>query len=362
MKFGVLHFFEHPAGEKSEHRVFREQLDTLRAAEDLGFDSVWAPEHHFTQYGFCASPMLTLAAMASVTRRVRLGTGVVVLPFNDPVRIAEEGAMIDLMSDGRLELGVGRGFQPVEFKGFGIDQATSGEIFEEALQIIERAWTADTVSFKGKHFNVQEHAVRPRPLQKPHPPIWMAAVGRPSFEMAGRHGYNLLCSLVPGFDGQTGTGLLDVYRTARHAAGHDPEAQVGALCMVYCAETTAKARQDFGGPVLWYYRTIADYVAHPAGRAAVQSYEGYDATRRFARGVEWDQLLESGALICGNPDVCIKQIKELQRKHGFNHLLCWTRLAGLSHSNVLESMQLFNRYVMPHFRREEPDHRRAAGA
>ena len=109
MKFGILHFFEHAAGGKTEHQIVREQLDCMRAAEDMGFDSIWAPEHHFTEYGFCASPMLTLAAMSSVTKRIRLGSGVVVLPFNDPVRVAEEGAMIDLMSDGRLELGVGQG-------------------------------------------------------------------------------------------------------------------------------------------------------------------------------------------------------------------------------------------------------------
>jgi alkanesulfonate monooxygenase SsuD/methylene tetrahydromethanopterin reductase-like flavin-dependent oxidoreductase (luciferase family) len=100
VEFGLLHFFEHPAGGKTEHRIFKEQLDTLRSAEDMGFDHIWAPEHHFTEYGFCASPMLILAAMASVTNRIRLGSGVVVLPFNDSVRTAEEGAMIDLMSDG----------------------------------------------------------------------------------------------------------------------------------------------------------------------------------------------------------------------------------------------------------------------
>ena len=199
MKFGLLNFFEHPAGGKTEHRIFQEQLETLRTAEDLGFDYLWAPEHHFTEYGFCASPLLTLAAMATVTKRIRLASGVVVLPFNDPVRIAEESAMVDLMSDGRLELGVGRGFQPVEFRGFGVDPAHSSEIFDEALQIIERAWTRETVAFAGKHFNIAEHVVRPKPLQQPHPPIWLAAVTAPSFELAGTRGYNLLATLVPGF-------------------------------------------------------------------------------------------------------------------------------------------------------------------
>src|SRR5216683_1150549 len=183
MKFGILHFFEHAAGGKTEHQIVREQLDCMRVAEDMGFDSIWAPEHHFTEYCFCASPMLMLAAMASVTKRIRLGSAVVVLPFNDPVRVAEEGAMVDLMSDGRLDLGVGRGFQPVEFRGFGVDQARSHEMFDEALQIIERAWSGETVAFKGRHFNIEEHAVRPKPIQQPHPPIWLASVTAPSFEM-----------------------------------------------------------------------------------------------------------------------------------------------------------------------------------
>src|SRR5208282_1438641 len=101
MKFGMLHFFEDPAGGKSEHQIVREQLDYMRAAEEMGFDSVWAPEHHSTEYGLSASPMVTLAAVASVTKRIRLGSGVLVLPFNAPIRVAEESAMVDLMSDGR---------------------------------------------------------------------------------------------------------------------------------------------------------------------------------------------------------------------------------------------------------------------
>jgi alkanesulfonate monooxygenase SsuD/methylene tetrahydromethanopterin reductase-like flavin-dependent oxidoreductase (luciferase family) len=354
MKFGILHFFEHPAGGKTEQRLFKEQLDTLRAAEDMGFDAVWAPEHHFTEYGFCASPMLTLAAMTSVTKRIRLGSGVVVLPFNDPVRIAEEGAMIDLMSDGRLELGVGRGFQPVEFKGFGIDQASSGEVFEEALEIIQRAWTADAVRFEGKHFTVPAHAVRPRPLQKPHPPIWMAAVSEPSFEMAGRRGHNLLCSLVPGFKNEEMPRFLDTYENALRAAKHDASArEIGALCMVYCAETTAQARQDFGDPVLWYYRMLAKYVAPPGAETPAPGYEDYARIRHFAHTVRWDELLESGALICGNPDLCVAQIEKIRSRYGFTQLLCWTRLAGLEHRKVLASMDLFATRVLPHFKRDD---------
>ena len=352
MEFGVLNFFEHPAGGKTEQRLFKEQLDTLRAAEELGFDYIWAPEHHFTEYGFSASPMLTLAAMASVTKRVRLGSAVVVLPFNDPVRVAEEGAMIDLMSDGRFDLGVGRGFQPVEFRGFGVDQERSHEIFSEALQIIEHAWTGETVSFEGKHFKIDEHAVHPRPIQQPHPPIWLAAVSAPSFEMAGMRGFNLLCSLAPGFHTAE---YVQTYRRALQTGGHNAaKKQIGALCMVYCADTTEQARQDFGGPVLWYFRMMEKYVAWQAGKAGkpIESYEEYEKVRRYLHTVDWDELLRTRAIVCGNPAHCLKQIEEMREQCGFTQLICWTRLAGLDHRKVLRSMELFSGHVLPHFRRK----------
>ncbi|MGH8011718.1 MAG: LLM class flavin-dependent oxidoreductase, partial [Candidatus Binataceae bacterium] len=340
---------------KSEHQVLAEQLETLRAGEDMGFDSIWVPEHHFTEYGFSASPMLMLAAVASVTNRVRLGSGVVVLPFNDPVRIAEEGAMVDLLSDGRLELGVGRGFQPVEFHGFGVDPTQSEEIFDEALEIILRAWTAETVAFKGHHFKVAEHAVRPKPLQKPHPPIWVAALNTPSFEIAGRGGHNLLYSLVPGFQHSMVADHLETYRRALRTSGYNPrDREIGALCMIHCAETTERARKEFADPVLWYFRTIAKYVAPAPGQVAIESYETYPDIRRFARHVEWDELLKRGTVICGNPETCIRQIEDLRSRYGFTQLLCWTRLTGLEHRKVLGGMELFARHVLPHFHRAAP--------
>lgn len=130
MKLGMLHLFENPVG-KTEQQIVKEQMELMHEAENLGFDSVWPAEHHFSEYGYCASPQVSLAAVAARTRRIRLGTGVVVLPFHNPVRVAEDFAFLDLMSDGRVDLGVGRGYQPLEFRGFGLDgqQANSREIF-----------------------------------------------------------------------------------------------------------------------------------------------------------------------------------------------------------------------------------------
>jgi natural product biosynthesis luciferase-like monooxygenase protein len=352
VKFGVLHFFEHAAGGKSEKQIVREQLDSMRMAEQMGFDSIWAPEHHFTEYGFCASPMVTLAAMASVTSRIRLGSGVVVLPFNDPVRVAEEGAMIDLISDGRLDLGVGRGFQPVEYHGFGADQTKAREIFDEALQIILQAWTSGRAGFKGAHFDIPAHTVRPMPLQKPHPPIWVAAISDDTFAMAGKAGFNLLCSLVYGFKSEHTAQRLSTYRDNLRAYGHNPdEREVGALCMVYCADTTQRARQEFGDHVLWYFRTIANYVSPAVGQQPIEGYEAYAHIRHAAQTVQWDELVNSGAVVCGNPESCVRQIEHLQRSYGFTQILCWTRLSGLDNRNLLRSMELMQRHVLPYFKR-----------
>lgn len=353
MKFGMLHLFESPA-EKTEYQVMKEQLELMRSAEDFGFDSVWPAEHHFSEYGYCASPALSLAAIASVTKRIRLGTGVVVLPFHNPIRVAEEFAMLDLMSDGRVDFGVGRGYQPLEFKGFQIDQAKSRGIFNESLEVIMQAWTQDRVNFKGAHFNIQDVEVRPKPLQKQHPPVWIAGLSEATFPMVGKWGCNLLCAPVFGFQGKTATELLDSYRQALRSAGHDPATkEVAALCMVYCAETMEQARRDFSGPVMWYYRTIAKYVAPPEGQAPIKTYELYAKTRDLAANVSWDQLLEAGALICGDRDHCIEQIAAMKEKFGFTQLLCWTRMGGLDTKKVLKSMELMQKHVIPHFKKSD---------
>ncbi|MGA8566662.1 MAG: LLM class flavin-dependent oxidoreductase, partial [Candidatus Binataceae bacterium] len=145
---------------------------------------------------------------------------------------------------------------------------------------------------------------------------------------------------------------VQTYRRALHAGGHDAaKKQIGALCMVYCADTTEQARQEFGGPVLWYFRMMEKYVASRAGEP-IEGYEEYEKVRRYAHTVHWDELLQTHALVCGNPVHCVKQIEEMREQCGFTQLICWTRLAGLDHRKVLRSMELFSRHVLPHFRRE----------
>jgi alkanesulfonate monooxygenase SsuD/methylene tetrahydromethanopterin reductase-like flavin-dependent oxidoreductase (luciferase family) len=194
-------------------------------------------------------------------------------------------------------------------------------------------------------------------LQKPHPPIWIAAISDPSFELAGSRGFNLLCSLVYGFKSERIYQLLANYRTALLDKGHNPDdREIGALCMVYCSESTEQARRDFGAAVLWYYRNVANLTAPPVNQPAVEGYETYPSIRKAMKSVQWDELLSSGTLICGNPASCIRQIEDLQTKYGFTQMLCWTRLSGLENRKVLRSMELMQTHVIPHFKR--PSHER----
>lgn len=331
--------------------MVNEQIEIMEAAETYGFDSCWPAEHHFTEYGFCASPALQLAAIARRTKKIRLCSGVVVLPFYNPIRVAEDYAMLDLLSNGRVELGVGRGYQPVEFGGFGVDQTKSTEMFDEGLEVIRQAWTQEKVNFSGEHYSFSDVEVRPKPLQKPHPPIWIAGLSPGTYEKAGRMGYNLLCSPIFGGSIPEARKLIRTYRDALKSGGIDPMSrEVGALIMVYVGETTEQAREEFAEPVLWYFHTFGKYVAPKLGQPAVEGYEGYTAIRDMVSVVEWDTLLEQGAVICGDAEYVTEQLREIRDNVGIDHLLCWTRLGGLSTEKVMAHMGRMRDTVMPALR------------
>jgi natural product biosynthesis luciferase-like monooxygenase protein len=350
----MLHLFENPA-EKTEHEIIREQMELMRAAEEVGFDSVWPAEHHFTEYGYCASPALSLAAIASETRRIRLGTGVVVLPLNHPLRVAEDYAFLDHLSNGRVDLGIGRGYQPLEFERYGVEQTSTRGQFSEALQVIRQAWTDGRVDFEGEHYRFRDVPIRPRPVQTPHPPIWMAALSPETFELAGRYGLNLLYGSVFGLSPDAAKQRRAEYYRGLAAAGHSAEGRsAGCLVMVYVADTMERARAEFRDPVLWYYKTISKYVAPKAGAEAVKSYEMYTAFRDVAAAADWDLLLERDAVICGDPDYVGEKLAQYQKVYGFTDVLCWTRLGGLDHRKVLHSMQLMQERIIPRLRDSKP--------
>lgn len=352
MRLGMLHLFENPSG-KSEHQIVKEQTELMCEAEQLGFDSVWPAEHHFSEYGWCASPQVSLASIATRTSRIRLGTGIVVLPFHNPLRVAEDFAFLDLLSDGRVDLGIGRGYQPLEFRGFGIDQSRSRDIFDEAVQVLQAAWTQDRVTFHGEFYNVDDVEVRPKPLQRPTPPIWMACISFDTFELAGRYGFNILMGFAFGLKKKDAHECIARYRKAREAAGFDPDGgRIASLFQVYCADTMEAAHAEFKDPLLWYYHRISKYVAPAKG--SVASYEPYAKTRDFAAQVSFEDLLLGDGLICGDVAHCTEKLTELAVEYGFDELLCWTRIGGLDNSKVIRAMELMSGEVMPAVRAHAP--------
>ncbi len=350
MKFGVLHLFESPMG-RSDSEMVEEQISLMQTAEDYGYDSIWPAEHHFNEYGVCASPALTLAALARTTTRIRLGTGVVVLPLHHPVRVAEDFAMLDILSGGRVDLGLGRGYQPHEFNGMAVDQTQSKELFDEGLEVILRSWRDERLNFKGKHYEFQDVDVRPRPVQQPHPPIWMACLSEESFEKAGRLGLNLLFSPVFGGSLEAAAGLFRRYRDALEKAGYDPATrEVGALVMTYAGRTQEQAREEFAPSVEWYLRTYSKVVAPHVGQPAISGYENYTMLRDVTKVLQWDQLLQVGAAVCGEPDYVTEQLTEMRDRIGITTLLCWTRMGGLPTDLVLGHMESMRDQVMPALR------------
>jgi len=345
VKLGSVHIFESPQG-MGDARAMAEQMHLIELAERLGYDSAWIAEHHFGDYGICGSPAVVMAAAAARTKRIRLASAVNVVSLHHPVRLAEEFALLDHLSGGRVEMGIGRGYQRHEFAGFGIDPGTARDRFRESVQLIRRLWTEERVTHDGTYWNVEGATLRPRPLQQPHPPLWMACLSPGSFEPCGSEGFHLLCAPVFGFDAAEGAAQVGDWRAGLRKSGIAPETrQVGALVITYVADTTAQAHADLQDRVLWYYRTLADHIGNAATTA--RGYETYEQARDFLRNVEWQTALDRGAVICGNPDEVAAGIDRIRRACGITTYLAWTRIGGLEVEKCTRSMQLLTQEVLP---------------
>ena len=184
MKFGMLSLLDHYPEDKSEEQYYKDFFAEVDLAEELGFDAVWVGEHHFCNY-VCPSPQIVAMAIAQRTTKMRIGTAVALLPHHDPIRLAEDYAMLDLLSGGRLDFGVGRGFIKLIYDGFNQSMDESRGRFQEALEIIERAWTEETFSYRGEFYTANEVRLLPRPLQKPMPPNLHGGGGQPGIFCGG---------------------------------------------------------------------------------------------------------------------------------------------------------------------------------
>ena len=201
MKFGLFGGARARGGPAGDSDGYHDFIRYIVAAEELGFSSVFLVEHHFTGFGQVSASLNLLSYLAARTEKIRLGTAVVVLPWHNPVLVAEEAATLDLLSNGRLDFGVGKGYRPYEFSGFCIPQEEATERFDEAIDIIRKAWTSKgRFSYEGKLWRYDNIVVEPAPIQQPHPPFWLGAGSPDSVRRAARDGYNLLLDQIAPID------------------------------------------------------------------------------------------------------------------------------------------------------------------
>jgi alkanesulfonate monooxygenase SsuD/methylene tetrahydromethanopterin reductase-like flavin-dependent oxidoreductase (luciferase family) len=352
-----------------EYQVFHQVLDQVVAAEQSGFDSFWTVEHHF-QPGFAHSsaPEVLYGAVSQRTSKMRIGHGVVLLPFpyNHPVRVAERVATLDILSHGRVEMGTGRSITVQELGGFGIPHNETRARWEEAIDIITTIWKSrdGTFSFKGRYFDIPERTVVPMPIQKPHPPIWVACTSKETHAVAGQKGLGLLSFTLLVSPEELGN-RVNMYREALKTA-NPPGAfinnKAGAFSMVHCADTDQQAREDANRSFMSYVNTTLQVTtpvleARKSGRAMeeiaaernreIKEYEGLDP-----RKVDLQFLIDGGMCVVGNPDTCIQQIERIQRAANLDLFLCMMQFWDIPHEKTMHAIDLFGKYVIPYFKKK----------
>jgi alkanesulfonate monooxygenase SsuD/methylene tetrahydromethanopterin reductase-like flavin-dependent oxidoreductase (luciferase family) len=350
MRFGT-YFFLQATPDRAATEILTEEMDQMVLSESLGFDSVWLTEHHFSDYGLSAAPSVLAATLAARTNRVTIGTAVYVIPFHHPIRLAEETATLDILSGGRIVVGIGRGNRAREFAGHGVDQAESRTRMEEGVEVLLAAWTQDRVTFHGRHWNVDDLPVQPRPLQRPHPPLAVAATSDQSVEWAARNGWRILSSglgtALPAL-----RRLRGVYADALRQSEHPPATIDDLLDRwvvtkhVYVADTDAQARAEAEPHQRWYLDSFARSM-RPDGVVGLSEKVRQEANEMARRAGErrWEDLIED-ALLIGSPETVRTKVVELQDA-GVSELACWMNFGGLPPTKVRRSMRLFADHIIP---------------
>ena len=347
-------FFIGPTlGQGTEREVFDAILKEAELAEELGFDSVWLAEHHFdSTFSTLPSPNLMMAAIAASTERVKLGCAINVLPFHHPLRLAEEGAMLDLLSGGRFQWGIGRGITGHELHSLQIEAAQTRGLFNEIHDAVIQGWTTGRMDFQGELIKVPPTNVAPGVVQRPHPPVWVTAQSPASVAWAAEHDYP---AMQIGEPLGAGRGQLERYRAAAAKAGVTLQrGGIVPLRMIYVAETDALAREEAAERVLAFWdhtaRTTAPDYKSPGPAKDQIGYEYWLQNNPGRHGtLSYDSLCEQGLVIAGSPETVIEGIQRQIDALECTHLMCdFWRPSGIAKREA--SMRLFAEAVIPAFK------------
>ena len=342
MKFGLLFSCQvPPTSGMSWQEPYEDMLKCLPIAEDLGYESSFQVSHHAQKDGLCPGPLIACAGAAAVTKRMRIGTGVLLVPLYAPLKLAEDIAVLDNLSGGRFVFGVAPGYVAYEFEAHGIPRKERVGRFEESLDLMTRAWTEDTFSFDGKYYQVPETRLTPKPAQSPHPPIWYGVSATKSLQRAARR--RAIQVMSPRHGPEELIAHFKPYEEEAKALGWTiPERPI--MRSVFVAETKAKA-EEIAGPALTYLFTELYGAASAAGERVLRSADGSVITDKDQVGFENFK----NRYIIGDPEFAIEQLKLYRDAVQPTETICWMHLPGISGKDAMGSVELFAREVMPHF-------------
>ncbi len=327
MKFGVLQFFSWPERRVDLATVYARALERIEIMDRSAYDAVWLAEHHFSSFSVCPSVHMVGMLAAARTHRLRIGTGVSLAPFYHPLRLAEEVALLDLLSGGRVNWGAGRGFARVEFEAFGVPPNESTARFRETVEIVLKAWTEERLSFAGEHFQFDNIEVLPKPAQRPHPPVWLAASSEGAIEWAAGRGFSIL--MDPHSSAAEIGRKRRLYAERLAGAGFSESGRdIPVARLVALAGDTRRAAEVARNGAEWIVNSYLGAQHRPVMQGNF-SPEGVDPVQRYLDEV----------ILHGTPEAVTEQILRLRDEIGLDYLLC----APLSH----ESFMLLTERVLP---------------
>jgi alkanesulfonate monooxygenase SsuD/methylene tetrahydromethanopterin reductase-like flavin-dependent oxidoreductase (luciferase family) len=357
MKVGLIYEIEsiQPHAPNHEYRVYWDTMAQIELADRLGFDSVWTVEHHFlNEFSYCSAPEVFLACVTQRTKRIRIGHGVVVLPFNHPVRVAERIGVLDIMSNGRVELGTGRATTMDEMLGFGVPPEDTRPRWAEAVEAIPRMWREDPFTMRGKYWTVEPPvSIIPKPIQKPHPPIWVAATSPNTFLLAAERGLGVLCFTL-GVELPEVASRIQLYRERiKNAApvGQTINNQVSMNIMGLIGDDPRETEQIAREAALWYVRKGFELVSTVTqGSNVDDSYKYLNTASRFDPSQitrDYYEFMKEGDLVAvGGADEALRVAKKYHDT-GADQVLFFLQYGGISHERIMRAIELIGERVLP---------------
>lgn len=354
MKFGAFFICEYyPEIHGTQRNLYETILRQTEIAEECGFDSVWTAEHHFhPRYGICPSPPVLLSAMAQRTTKLRLGVAVSLLPFHNPLETAEQYALADVLSNGRIDFGIGRGYIKHEYAGFNLPYEESRERFLEALEIIGKAWQGESFSYDGRFHHLKDVALNLLPIQHHGPPTYLAALSPETFELAARlhYGFMVIAHPIPPAELKRS---IEHGRQAWTKHGHSlADLECAAGYHTFLSKNSDWARQRGSEVLNTYYRLVKTFEPSSNHRYMAELRDAYGA-------LDIEEVRQKRSLI-GSPDEIIERLEYFEAEFGVTQFLCMCNTGGMSHEETVETMRLMGERVIPHFAARRKDRHTAA--